>query len=150
MSYNEADDTQILDRLKKRQAQRYKRYKKRPGGEWEMHKPRWQYDCPRCKFSWSCGELCSCSVRGKTPPGRMAEVEELQATWRRNHLRRHRVEKTDDKVEAYVENNPGCTPTEIQRAIKKAPGTVQGSLSRLERQGSVERNRNTGTVRPSK
>lgn len=148
MSYHEADDTYVLDRLKQRKEQRYQRYKKRPGGEWEMHKPRWRYDCARCKFSWNCGELCSCSVRGNTPPGRMREVEALQAAWSRNRRRRMRMEKIDETVDAYVKNNPGCTPTEIQRAIKKAPGTVQGSLSRLERQGTVKRNRSSGTVKP--
>jgi hypothetical protein len=151
MSYNHADDRAVLDRLKKRQEQRYRRYKKRPGDEWKQHQPRWPYDCARCKFSWSCGELCACNVKkGKTPPKRQAEVDTLLATWRRGLLRRKRVEKLDDKVEQHVKDNSGCTPTEIQRALKKAPGTVQGSLSRLEREGRVKRDIARGTVKPGK
>ena len=26
------------------------------------HKPRYQYDCKNCKFSWCCGPECSCNL----------------------------------------------------------------------------------------
>ena len=27
------------------------------------HRPRYQYDCKNCKFSWCCGPDCSCNLR---------------------------------------------------------------------------------------
>jgi len=45
------------------------------------HSPRWQYDCFRCKFGWSCGMTCECVLRtfliGKMPPAeRQQQVNE--------------------------------------------------------------------------
>jgi len=42
----------------------------------KKHNPRYKYDCGRCKFSWNCGELCSCVLyeMGDPPPKRKEEV----------------------------------------------------------------------------
>jgi hypothetical protein len=42
------------------------------------HKPRWQYDCGNCKFSWCCGPTCSCQLyrNGRYPePSRERQDE---------------------------------------------------------------------------
>lgn len=26
------------------------------------HRPRYRFDCERCKFSWNCGPQCSCAL----------------------------------------------------------------------------------------
>jgi hypothetical protein len=74
-------DQEILDRLKRRQKKRRYRYEMDGRG----HRPRWPYDCSRCKFNWNCGELCSCNIReGRTPEARCFEVAMLLAVWRRS------------------------------------------------------------------
>lgn len=57
------------------------------GKAWEFggkspkeHKPRYKYDCDRCKFHWNCGLLCSCVLRemGDPPPRRKERVNLLR------------------------------------------------------------------------
>lgn len=73
-------DEQVLQRLRKRGQQRYRRYVKRG----KDHAPRHRYDCARCKFSWSCGELCLCVLNAEAAPRvRRDEVKMLLETWRR-------------------------------------------------------------------
>lgn len=31
------------------------------------HKPRYQYDCNRCKFKWCCGYCCACALKHELP-----------------------------------------------------------------------------------
>lgn len=45
----------------------------------------------------------------------------------------------EERVQQHIKDNPGCTPTEAQRALRIAPGTLQGNVSRLESEGQVER-----------
>jgi hypothetical protein len=44
-----------------------------------MTKPRYRYDCERCKFSWTCGRMCSCALpmRLGNPP--LAQQEQIDA-----------------------------------------------------------------------
>jgi hypothetical protein len=47
------------------------------------HKPRWPFDCTRCKFSWCCGPTCACGVAQElpltsTPKNRLQEVVRLR------------------------------------------------------------------------
>lgn len=42
------------------------------------HRPRYQYDCKNCKFSWCCGPTCSCSLKHRfsdPPRKRQDEVD---------------------------------------------------------------------------
>lgn len=43
---------------------------------YEGHAPRWDYDCVRCRYAWTCGPVSGCFLRmkTKTPLERMAEV----------------------------------------------------------------------------
>ena len=47
---------------------------------YQRHDPRWNYDCARCKFGWSCGPQCSCvlEIKERIPKRRQIEVKKAQ------------------------------------------------------------------------
>ena len=34
----------------------------------KSHKPRYKFDCDRCKFNWCCGYTCVCVLRNASDP----------------------------------------------------------------------------------
>ena len=45
------------------------------------HNPKHQYDCPNCKFYWSCGHHCSCGLK---------EFPEISETEKLKFERKHK------------------------------------------------------------
>jgi hypothetical protein len=44
----------------------------------KKHRPRYKFDCERCKFHWCCGPLCSCVLHEmKNPPKKRREEVSL-------------------------------------------------------------------------